>query len=68
MAMALGTKVNSHLSLEDLVHMVDVFVASKYRANLTQFTRVMVEDMRKIFDTFKQDLSSSLPGQVRALM
>jgi hypothetical protein len=35
MMMASGTKVTSHLSLEDLVHMVDVSVTSKYGADLT---------------------------------
>jgi hypothetical protein len=63
-----SAKVNSHLSFEDLVHMVDESVASKYGADLTQFTWVMVEDMRNTFDMLKQDLSSSLPRQVRALV
>jgi HPt (histidine-containing phosphotransfer) domain-containing protein len=65
---ASGTKVNSHLSLEDLVHMVDVSIASKYGADLTQFTCVVAEDMRHMLNTFKQDLNSSLPRQVRALV
>jgi hypothetical protein len=61
MATVSGTKVNSHLGPRDLVHMVDVFVACKYRVDLTQFTRVMAEDMRNTFDTFNQDLRSTLP-------
>jgi hypothetical protein len=63
-----NTKVNSHLSPEDLMHMVDESVASKYGADLTQFTWVMAEGMRNTFDALKQDLSSRLPRQVRALV
>jgi hypothetical protein len=48
--------------------MVDVSIASKYGADLTQFTCVVAEDMRHMLNTFKQDLNSSLPRQVRALV
>jgi hypothetical protein len=48
--------------------MVDVSVASKYGSDLTWFMRVMLEDMRSMFDVLKQDLSNSLPEQVRALV
>jgi hypothetical protein len=65
---ASSAKVNSHLSPEDLVHMVDVSVASKYRADLPQFTHVVAEDMRHTIDSFKQDLNSNLPRQVTALV
>jgi hypothetical protein len=65
---ASGTKVNSSLDPEDLAHMVDVLVASKYRDNLTQLMRVMDEDLRSTFDALKLDLSSSLPRQVRAVV
>jgi hypothetical protein len=41
-----GAKVNAQLSPEDLIHMVDVSIASKYAADLTQFTWVMEDDMR----------------------
>jgi hypothetical protein len=56
-----GAKVNTQLSPEDLVHMVDVSVASKYEADLTQFTHVVAEDMLSTLDAFKNDLNSSLP-------
>jgi hypothetical protein len=61
---ASGTKVDSPLSPEDLIQLVDVSVASKYGADLTQFTRVVAEDMRNTLDSFKQDMNSSLPRQV----
>jgi hypothetical protein len=42
-ASASGVKVDSPLSPEDLVHMLDVSIASKYEADLTQLTRVVAE-------------------------
>jgi hypothetical protein len=64
-----GTKVNSSsLSPKDLVQLVDVLVASKYVADLTQFTRVVAEDMRNMLDAFKQDVNANLPRQVRAMV
>jgi hypothetical protein len=65
---ASGAKVNSALNPEDLAHMVDVSVASKYGNDLTQKTRVMAEDLHSTFDALKQDLSSSLAMQVRAVV
>jgi hypothetical protein len=53
---------------EDLVQLLDVSVAGKYDADLTLFTRVVTEDMHSMLDSFKQDLNSSLPRQVRALV
>jgi hypothetical protein len=41
MATTSNTKIDSPLSPEDLVQLVDVSVASKYGADLTQFTRVI---------------------------
>jgi hypothetical protein len=67
-ATASGAKVSTSLSLEDLVHMVDVFVASKYGVDLTQFTRLVVVDMKSMLDAFKQDFNSNLPRQVRAMV
>jgi hypothetical protein len=62
-ATASGAKVSTSLSLEDLVHMVDVFVASKYGVDLTQFTHLVVVDMKSMLDAFKQDFNSNLPRQ-----
>jgi hypothetical protein len=68
MAMAAIPKVNASLSPEYLVHMVDLSVASKYRADITQFTRVVAENMRSTLVAFKQDLNSCLPKQVRVVV
>jgi hypothetical protein len=66
-AAASRAKVDSPLSPEDLVQLVDVSLVSKYDADLTQFTWVVDEDMRNSLDAFKQDMNNSLPRQVRAL-
>jgi hypothetical protein len=64
-----GTKVNSSsLSPKDLVQLVDISVRSKYDTDLTQFTRVVAEDMRSMLDAFKQDFNANLPRQVRAMV
>jgi ATP-dependent protease HslVU (ClpYQ) ATPase subunit len=60
-AAASRSKVDSSLNLEDLVQLVDVLVASKYGTDLTQFTHVVVEEMRNTLDYFKQDMNSNLP-------
>jgi hypothetical protein len=61
-------KVSMQLSPKDLVHMVDVSVASKYGVDLTQFMCVVAEDMRNMLETFKTDLSNNLPRQVRSVV
>jgi hypothetical protein len=63
-----GAKVNALLSTVDLINMVDLSVASKYGANLTQFTRVVAEDMCTTLEAFRTDLNSSLPRPVRAIV
>jgi hypothetical protein len=57
---ASGAKIDSPLSPEDLVQLIDVSVASKYDADLTQFTRVVAEDMHNTLDSFKQGMNGSL--------
>jgi hypothetical protein len=44
--------------------LVDISVMSKYSADLTQFTRVVAEDMRSTLDAFKQDFNANLPRLV----
>jgi hypothetical protein len=59
-------KVNpATLTLEELVHLVDVSVVSKYGADLAQLTRVSAEDMQGTIELFKHDLDS-LPMQIRS--
>jgi hypothetical protein len=60
--------VTSNLTPEELVKLVDVSVASKYGADLTQFTRIIVDDMRNTLESFKTDLHNTLPRQVRSVV
>jgi hypothetical protein len=61
MVVATNAKVNTPLTPEDLVHTVDVSVASKYGDDLTQFTRVVAEDMHNTIAVFKTDTNNILP-------
>jgi hypothetical protein len=65
---ASSAKVNSYLSPEDLSHMVDVLISSKYGEDLTHLTRVMADAMRNMLDALRQDLNGSLPRQVRSMV
>jgi hypothetical protein len=60
------SKVNSSsLTPEDLVHLVDVLVASKYGADLTHLTHALAEDVRHMLDSNKQDLDNKLFRQIK---
>jgi hypothetical protein len=61
-------KVTYNLTPEELVKLVDVSVASKYDANLTQFTRIIANDMHNTLESFKTDLHNTLPRQVRLVV
>jgi hypothetical protein len=43
--MTMAPIVTSNLTPEELVKLIDVLVASKYGANLTQFMRIIANDM-----------------------
>jgi activator of HSP90 ATPase len=47
---------------------MDVAVASKYRNGLMNFTRTITEEVRSTLDTFKTDLQSTLPQQIRSVV
>jgi hypothetical protein len=60
------SKVNSSsLTPEDLVHLVDVLVVSKYGADLTHLTHVLAEDVRHMLDSNKQDLDNKLFRKIK---
>jgi hypothetical protein len=63
-----GTTVTSNLTPEELVKLVDVSVASKYGADLTQFTRIIADDMHNTLESFKTDLHNTLPRKVRSIV
>jgi hypothetical protein len=60
--------VMSNLTPEQLVKLLDVSVASKYGADLTQFTRIIADDMHNTLESFKTDLHNTLPRQVRSVV
>jgi hypothetical protein len=60
--------VTSNLTPEELVKLVDMLVASKYDADLTQFTCIIADDMRNTLESFKTNLHNTLPRQVRSVV
>jgi hypothetical protein len=60
--------VTSKHTPEELAKLVEVSVASKYGADLTQITRIIADDMHNTLETFKTDLHNTLPGQVRSVV
>jgi hypothetical protein len=60
--------VTPNVTLEELVKFMDVAVASKYGNNLTNFTRIVTEEVCSTLDTFKTDLQNTLPRQFRSVM
>jgi hypothetical protein len=60
--------VTSNLTPKELVKLIDVSVASKYDADLTQFMHIIADEMRNTLECFKTDLHNSLPRQVRLVV
>jgi hypothetical protein len=68
-AKATAPKVNaSPLTFEDLIHLVDVSVASKSEVDLIQLTRALAEDVRHTLDSYKQDLNNRLSRQIKSVV
>jgi hypothetical protein len=63
--------VNSSFTLEELVHMIDVSVSSKYGADLEVIARTLTDSVRGSVESlrleFKQE-SEKMPRQVRAMV
>jgi hypothetical protein len=66
--MTMTSMVTSNLTPKELVKLVDVSVASKYDADLTQFTCIIADDMLNTLESFKTDLHNTLPRQVRSVV
>jgi hypothetical protein len=66
--MTTAPTITSNLTLEELVKLIDMSVASKYDVDLTQFTRIITDDMRNTLESFKTDLHNTLPRQVRSVV
>jgi hypothetical protein len=52
-ASTFGKKVSSSITCEELAHMIDTSVASKYGADVTEITRMISEGVRNSFDAFR---------------
>jgi hypothetical protein len=66
---ATSSKVNpSSLTPEDLVHLVDVSMASKYGADLAQLTRALAKNVRHTLESFRQDMDDNLPRQIKNIV
>ncbi|PWZ21376.1 hypothetical protein Zm00014a_024920 [Zea mays] len=61
-------KVSSSVTCEELAHMIDTAVASKYGTDVTKITHMISEGVRNSFDTFrsefKQDMNNNMPRQI----
>jgi hypothetical protein len=66
--MTTAPTITSNLTPEELDKLIDMSVTSKYGANLTQFTRIIADDMRNTLESFKTDLHNTLPRQVRSVV
>jgi hypothetical protein len=60
--------VTSNRTPEELVKLVHVSITTKYGADLTQFTCIIVDDMCNTLESFKTDLHNTLPRQVRSVV
>jgi hypothetical protein len=47
---------------------MDVVVASKYGNDLSNFTRVIIDDVHSTLESFKTDLQNTLPRQIRSVV
>jgi hypothetical protein len=67
--MEASVPVNSPFTLEELVHMIDVSVNSKYGADLEGITRTIMDGMRGTIESLCQEFKQerdNLPRQIRA--
>jgi hypothetical protein len=60
--------VTPNLTPKGLGKFMDIAVASKYGNELTNFTCTITEEVCSTLDTFKTDLQSSLPRQIRYVL
>jgi alanyl-tRNA synthetase len=65
-------KVSSSVTCQELAHMIDTAVASKYGTDVTEITHMISEGVRNSFDTFrsefKQDMNNNMPRQIRSIV
>jgi hypothetical protein len=65
---ATTSTVTPNLTPDELVKFMDVAVASKYGNNLSNLTRVIIDDVRIMLESFKTDLQNTFPTQIRLVV
>jgi hypothetical protein len=66
-----STPVNSPFTLEELVHLIDVSVNSKYGADLEAVTRALTESVKGSVESLRLELKQEyekMPRQIRAMV
>jgi hypothetical protein len=66
-----STLVNSPFTLEELVHLIDVSVNSKYGADLEGVTHALTESVKGSVESLRLELkqkSEKMPRQIRAMV
>jgi hypothetical protein len=66
--MATATTVTPNMTPEELVKFMGIAVASKYGNDLSNFTRVITDDVRSTLESFRTDLQNTLHRQIRSVM
>jgi hypothetical protein len=66
--MAMASTVTPNMTPKELVKFMDIAVASKYDNDLSNFTRVITDDVRSTLGSFKTDLQNTLPRQIRSVV
>jgi hypothetical protein len=66
--MAMACMVTPNMTPKELVKFMDVAVASKYGNDLSNFMRVITDDVRSMLESFKTDLQNTLPRQIRSVV
>jgi hypothetical protein len=66
--MAMTSTVTPNMTPKELVKFMNIVVASKYGNNLSNFTRVITDDVRSTLESFKTDLQNTLPRQIRLVV
>jgi hypothetical protein len=66
--MAMASMVTSNMTPEELVKFMDVAVASKDGNDLSNFTRVITDDVCSTLESFKIDLQNTLTRQIRPVV
>jgi hypothetical protein len=65
---ATASTVTPNMIPKELVKFMDVVVASKYGNDLSNFTRVIIDDVHSTLESFKTDLQNTLPRQIRSVV